>query len=105
METTINSFWQRNKIIFKGLLIGFLVLILLIPTVMIEDLVEERQTRQQEAISEVSSKWAGHQVINGPVVAIPYWQLVKDYQGAVTRVKQQAYLRTPALLRVGMFFL
>src|SRR5688572_10141150 len=91
METTINSFWQRNKIIFKGLLIGFLVLILLIPTVMIEDLVEERQNRQQGAISEVSSKWAGYQVINGPVVTIPYWQLVKDHQGVVTRVKQQAY--------------
>ncbi|HEX6181661.1 MAG TPA: inner membrane CreD family protein, partial [Chitinophagaceae bacterium] len=91
METTINSFWQRNKIIFKGLLIGILILILLIPTVMLEDLVDERQNRQQQAIAEVSSKWAGHQVISGPVIAVPYWQVVKDYQGTVTRVKHQSY--------------
>ena len=91
METTINSFWQRNKIIFKGLLIGILILLLLIPTVMLEDLVDERQNRQQQAIAEVSSKWAGHQVISGPVIAVPYWQVVKDYQGTVTRVKHQSY--------------
>ena len=91
MEATLNSFWQRNKIIFKGLLIGMLILILLIPTVMLEDLVDERQGRQKQATEEVSSKWADHQTISGPVIAVPYWQLVKDYQGAVTRVKQQAY--------------
>lgn len=91
METTFTSFWQRNRMIFKGLLIGFLVLLLLIPTVMIEDLVDERQNRQMEAIAEVSSKWAGHQVVNGPVIAVPYWQLITDNKGTISRIKQQAY--------------
>ena len=91
METTISSFWQRNRIIFKGMLIGILILILLIPTAMIEDLVYERQERQREAIVEVSSKWADRQLISGPVIAVPYWQLVKDNLGNVTRVKQQSY--------------
>ena len=84
METTINTFWQRNKIIFKGLLIAILILILLIPTVMLEDLVDERQSRQSEAIAEVSSKWASDQAISGPVIAVPYWQLLKDEQGTTS---------------------
>ncbi|HYF33422.1 MAG TPA: cell envelope integrity protein CreD [Chitinophagaceae bacterium] len=91
MENTLSSFWQRNRMIFKGLLIGFLILLLLIPTFMIQDLVHERQGRQAEAIMEVSSKWAGQQVINGPVIAIPYWQLVTDSKGIVSRNRQQAY--------------
>ena len=63
----LSNFWQRNKIIFKGFLIAFFVLLLLIPTFLIRDLISERQLRQEEAVKEVSDKWAGSQTITGPV--------------------------------------
>ncbi|MGB8192474.1 MAG: cell envelope integrity protein CreD [Chitinophagaceae bacterium] len=87
----LTTFWQKNRMIFKGFLIGFLILLLLIPTIMIQELVRERQSRQYEAIAEVSSKWAGAQSISGPVIAIPYWIPTADGKGGITRTKGTAY--------------
>src|ERR1700722_19796381 len=72
MENVIITLWNRNKIILKSFWIGILTLLLLIPTLFIQNLVEERQQRQQEAVTEVSSRWAGVQTVTGPVIGIPY---------------------------------
>ncbi|HKP32899.1 MAG TPA: cell envelope integrity protein CreD [Chitinophagaceae bacterium] len=88
---TISSFWQKNKMIFKGLLIAFLVLLLLIPTVFIMSLVDERQSRQLEAIAEISSKWAGPQTSSGPVISIPYMRQTIDEKAQVINLKEYAY--------------
>ena len=73
MQTETISFWDKNKMLIKGFLIGFLILIMMIPTVFLFQLVNERQGRQQEVINEVSNKWGGTQTITGPVIAIPYY--------------------------------
>lgn len=77
----LNSFWKANKIILKSFLIGFLVLLLLIPTYSIQSLVAERQDRQKEAVAEISSKWAGPQTVTGPVIGIPYNESTGSYAG------------------------
>ena len=66
------SFWERNRILIKGFLVGFLILIMLIPGAFVASLVRERQNRQLEVVSEVSNKWAGSQTITGPVLMLPY---------------------------------
>jgi inner membrane protein involved in colicin E2 resistance len=71
MENIITHFWDRNKIVFKSFWIGFLLLLLLIPTAFIRDLVSERQLRQQTAVTEINSRWAGAQTVTGPVIGIP----------------------------------
>jgi inner membrane protein len=91
MENMFTNFWQKNKIILKTGLIGFLILFLLIPTFFIQELVSERQGRQAEAIHEVSSKWAGDQTITGPVIGIPYKELVTEQNNTHT-VKKWAWL-------------
>jgi inner membrane protein len=63
---------QSNKLWVKGLITGALILIMLIPTVFVSNLVEERQERQQEVKTEVSSKWASAQNITFPYLYIPY---------------------------------
>jgi inner membrane protein len=72
MDNVLSTFWNRNKIILKSFLIGFLILLLLIPQYFIQNLVSERQERQKTAVSEVSGRWAGSQTITGPVIALPY---------------------------------
>src|ERR1043166_994418 len=72
METIASSAWQRSKLLIKGLLIGLLALLLLIPAYFVQNLISEREARQKEAFAEVSSKWAGRQNITGPVLVIPY---------------------------------
>ena len=61
------SFWQRNGILLKSMMVGFLMLVLLIPTAFIQELVKERQDRQKQVIEEVSSKWASSQTVTGPL--------------------------------------
>src|SRR5438270_13675111 len=74
METILQNVWTRGKWLFKGGVIAVLALLLQIPVLYVNDLVREREARQQEAIAEVSSKWAGQQAIAGPVLIVPYWQ-------------------------------
>lgn len=61
-----------QNIFFKMGMIVILILLLLIPSVMVQNLIQERMVRQQEAIFEVSSKHAGSQSVTGPILTIPY---------------------------------
>jgi inner membrane protein len=79
METTqpstlIESFtsWIQESITVKLLVIGFLILVLLIPGAWIQSLIHERQQRADEAMQEVFSKWSGSQTLTGPVLVIPF---------------------------------
>ena len=81
METTnqspLNIFerlnrWIEESITVKLVSIGFLVLILLIPSSWIQDLMHERQARADSMMLEVSEKWSGNQTLSGPILVIPY---------------------------------
>jgi len=91
METIIQKTWQKSKVIVKGLMIGVLALLLLIPADFVQNLIKEREARQREAITEVSSKWADRQNITGPVLVIPYTKAAKDNNGFPVTIKSFAY--------------
>lgn len=92
METIAASVWQKSKLLIKCLLIGGLVLLLLIPAYFVQELIKEREERQKEAFSEVSSKWAGRQNITGPVLVIPYNEAGPTINYQNTTVKKYAYV-------------
>ena len=71
----------KNNIYFKIGTIIIIVLLLLVPTSMIESLITERESTQNLAISEVSSKWAEKQTITGPFISIPYNRYMKESTG------------------------
>jgi len=62
----------RQSVTVKMFVVGFLILVLLIPASMVSSLIRERQYRSNEAASEISEKWGGKQTIIGPVLSIPY---------------------------------
>ena len=70
--------WFGGSILFKLGLIGFLTLLLLIPSFMVQDLITERQNRQQEVIREISDKWSGSQLVQGPILVLPYKTTVME---------------------------
>ncbi|MCB0505689.1 MAG: inner membrane CreD family protein, partial [Cyclobacteriaceae bacterium] len=78
-ETTIiervNN-WIKNSVMLKLFIITILMLLLLIPSAMIQSIISEREVLSNAAIQEVSTKWADRQQINGPVLTIP---LVYEY--------------------------
>ncbi len=86
------SFWERNRILIKGLLIGFLILIMLIPAAFVNSLVIEREGRQEEVVNEVSSKWAERQTITGPVLMLPYKTVEKTTDGKLVEKVSMVYL-------------
>lgn len=67
----------RNSIMLKLLVITTLMLLLLIPASMIEDIIYSREQKNNEAIAEVSDKWADAQQINGPILSVP---LIYEYE-------------------------
>ena len=99
----MNNFAQKLKqsIFVKLGIILFLILLLVYPTAQIENLIYERQSIQQEAIYEVSSKWGAAQTITGPVLSIPYdkFDTTSQYDSKlgkkitiVNKSSEQAYL-------------
>jgi len=68
----------KYNLYFKVATIIIITLLLLIPTAMITGLINERERTQEDAIFEVSSKWANAQTITGPFLSIPYYKFVKE---------------------------
>jgi inner membrane protein len=71
MEITINSTKTGKLSLFvKSMIIAGMAVFLWIPTNLILDLVRERESRQREAVADISNKWAGKQTLTAPVLAI-----------------------------------
>lgn len=73
------SIFERiaNSVILKMVTIFFLILIMLIPMNLIQDLVSERKQREEEVTNEIAAKWGRDQVITSPVLAVPYMTKVE----------------------------
>lgn len=80
--------WSRNSMGLKLFSIGFLILILLIPSFMIQNLIRERESRSQSVKYEVTSKWGSSQTLVGPILTIPYTQYTRDDKGAIVSSTQ-----------------
>ena len=84
METPVKNLPERQagntgeRLALKSIIITMLVLILWAATFLIQGLIDERQSRQQEAINEVSAKWGHRQTLSGPVLTVPYIEYEKN---------------------------
>ena len=95
MEPTVNAeqfsseFSQNpsNKILFKGVITAILIGVMMIPTLFINNLVEERQARQQSVVKEVNSRWAEAQTLSGPYIYLPYTSVTQDAYNKPVEVK------------------
>ena len=61
----------RESISFKMLIIGGLVLLLMIPSFMIESLIKERMHRKNTVLNEITSAWSNPQTLTGPIISLP----------------------------------
>jgi inner membrane protein len=75
----------------KFIIIGILTMLLLIPTLLVWGLVEERAQRASEVSSRISAGWGGPQTVNGPYLAVPvtvtHTQIVNGVQTASQRTE------------------
>lgn len=93
--------WLRESVTVKLASIGLLVIVLLIPSVWILNLMEERQQRAFQVMAEVSAKWSGSQTLAGPVMVIPYLEnetlLTAEGKTETRQVKREAFFLPEAL--------
>jgi len=66
------SKFMRDSATIKLLVIGFIILLLLLPLSFVFDIVHERQNRYQEAVSEIGNSWGFRQSLTGPFITIPF---------------------------------
>jgi len=81
---------MRRMLLLKGLIIGGLALLLLIPLTMIEGQITARNARQMETETEIAELTAGRQQLTGPLLVVDYdeetvQEEVNESTKAVTR--------------------
>ncbi len=65
--------WNRSRSMgLKLLVVSGLALIMTIPSLFVDNIVEERTSRAKDVIHEVSGRVGGQQTFLGPVLSIPY---------------------------------
>ncbi len=88
--------WLKESVTVKLFFIGFLILLLLIPSALTQDLIRERADRQEQTIKEVSDQYSGSQLVEGPVLVIPYKKQLKETDNAgkqtIKEVIQNIYI-------------
>ena len=94
--------WMRNSITARMLVVGFLLLVLLIPLQFVQMLISERSIRQQEVIREINSKWGNEVLLSGPILKIPYNTIVEqrsyDSNSKVMQTTEQTVIKNAYLL-------
>ena len=75
MQPAIDAFKEAGRKIgrsasFKLITIAILILLLLIPSAMVNSLIREREYRKDDVVREISDKWGGSQVVTGPVIMV-----------------------------------
>lgn len=88
-----------QSITLKAMIIGILTLLMLIPGVIIQDLIRERQARSNETIEKINSKWSNAQTVVGPVLSIPYTYSYIDAKKNEIKIKHVLTI-TPEDLKI-----
>ncbi|MBV8390608.1 MAG: cell envelope integrity protein CreD [Mucilaginibacter sp.] len=71
-------YWLKESVTVKLAFIGLLIILLLIPSALVQNLIQERAQRQDETEKQVSDQYSGEQLIQGPVLVVPYKKQVKE---------------------------
>ena len=98
-KTTFESLgqWVKNSITLKLVSITILVLLLLIPTAMIQSIISERESLQRSTTREVSEKWANDQYLTGPILTIPLVFEEKDKNNNTLEYNEYAHILPESL--------
>jgi inner membrane protein len=61
---------KRESVALRIILIAAIIIMLVIPLLMVQSLITDRQSYWQEAVNEISKSWAGEQSIAGPIITV-----------------------------------
>ncbi len=90
--STPESSFGKYHIIIKSVIIFVLLLVFIIPQVIINGLIYERESNQEQAFTDIASKWSGRQTIGGPMIVVPYLEYYRDTAKVMRAVKHHLYI-------------
>ena len=71
-QSMLPAMFRRWSMGVKLLFVCFLALLMMIPALLVDSLITERQNRQADVVKEISQHAGGQQTFLGPVLAVPY---------------------------------
>ena len=77
---------QSRQISIKLITVSIVILALLIPTFMIQNLIDEREDTSHSAKMEIMEKWSLDQTIRGPLLTVPYIVYEKNNKGEIYEI-------------------
>lgn len=83
--------WIRDSVTVKMVVMGILTLLLFIPSLFIRELIRERGETQELAAQEVQQSWGNAQQITGPLLIVPFREVLRSGDEPVTIVTRHAY--------------
>jgi inner membrane protein len=89
---------------FRTVVVALLVLLMLIPLFMVENVVRERNRYHQQVLQDIAATWGGKQTLVGPVMVLPYVEhftsvdTVTDKDGESRIVSKDIYNDRTAIL-------
>ena len=106
MSDDTGSFWVRlfRSPGFKFALIGFLILLLMIPQFMVWSMVSERENNARNVRTQVASSWGLEQNIKGPFLIIPFIEkstIISDGKPVEQLIERRAIFLPDVLLING----
>ena len=88
----ISNKWIKNSIGLRMVVIGILTFLLMIPSLMILSLVNERENRKNEVEDEIRGKWSSSQILTGPILTIPYLKFIQKEGKEISSKKQLLHI-------------
>lgn len=89
-----------REVTIKGLIIAGMLVLMLIPQLILQGTIREREYRKDEAVSEISAKWSGAQTVRGPLLTVPFVKEVENKKGQIEKVST-LYTFTPETLHIN----
>jgi inner membrane protein len=91
----------KNSQLTRIIVICVLVLLLQIPTLMLQGLVSDRQSLRQSVIEEITQSWGKQQSLTGPLLTVPYIKQSQKPDGKIQRTLLQGTFLPDELIIKG----
>ena len=84
LKSAINRI--RHSVLCRFAMIGAIVLAMLVPMSMVEDVVSERGRRHKAVLAEIAGLWGRQQSLIGPVLVLPYREKIVAEKQAIDKL-------------------
>lgn len=92
-----------DNLTIRGLIVGVIALVMLIPLVMMQGVVDERNGLYSNVLHGIANTWGGQQLLQGPVLVVPFIEkhvskeTIKDENGEEKIKTKTKYLTKYAI--------